>query len=736
MRYPLIYLIAVALLISGFTRPIRAESASLVTVDNLTKEQYLKMAELGLEVIEARAGRLDLLAWPGDLKRLAEADIPFVMQIDDLTAFYKSRYAAPVTMGGFRTLSEIESCLDSLAAIYTGIMTPKFSIGKTIENRDLWVVKVSDNPGTDEDEPEVGYIAMIHSREPAAGASLLHFLIYMLENYGSDPEVTELVNNRELFFLPCQNPDGYAYNQATNPLGGGMWRKNRRDNGDGSFGIDLNRNYGFQWGFDDVGSSPWTDGETYRGPAGFSEPETQHVKDFILSREFVIVHNLHTYSNLEIWPYSYDRIFSHEEDFFKNLGDSMTRYNGYDPGVGWTLYPTNGDADDWGWGDTLSKDRYISLTCEIGSSLDGFWPDPSRIPELVEENIWPNLFLARIADKPYVIGPPKAPTIFDIDSPGTDYTVEWSLADSINPAVSYRLLELQDRQTLIDDCESNYGYWDITRMSLTAARRHSGTTSWYTESENRSHHWLLSVYPYEVKPDDTLRFWMWYAIEQDWDYFYAQISKDGGFTFTNLANELTTSDNPNGTNLGNGITGSSGGWVEAKFGLSAYEGQQVFFRLSYFTDYYYTEEGVYIDDIANVQYFSSTVEVDAAVSDTFYEFTARENGDYWYRVQAADAEGQTGRLSNIAYAHVETAEGCCAGIRGNANNDSEDKTNISDVTFMLTWLFGIPTGPAPACIEEANANGDIQEKANISDVSYLLTWLFGIPSGPAPPACP
>ena len=82
------------------------------------------------------------------------------------------------------------------------------------------------------------------------------------------------------------------------------------------------------------------------------------------------------------------------------------------------------------------------------------------------------------------------------------------------------------------------------------------------------------------------------------------------------------------------------------------------------------------------------------------------------------------------------ASSCCKGVRGNANGDIEDKVNISDVSYLLAFLFGIPTGPEPACWEEASANGDIDEKVNVSDVSYLLAYLFGIPSGPEPPACP
>jgi hypothetical protein len=81
-------------------------------------------------------------------------------------------------------------------------------------------------------------------------------------------------------------------------------------------------------------------------------------------------------------------------------------------------------------------------------------------------------------------------------------------------------------------------------------------------------------------------------------------------------------------------------------------------------------------------------------------------------------------------------QGCCLNIRGNANGDPEDKVNISDVTFLTSYLFGIPSGAAPSCTEEGNANGDPEEKINISDVTYLTSYLFGIPAGAAPPSCP
>lgn len=84
----------------------------------------------------------------------------------------------------------------------------------------------------------------------------------------------------------------------------------------------------------------------------------------------------------------------------------------------------------------------------------------------------------------------------------------------------------------------------------------------------------------------------------------------------------------------------------------------------------------------------------------------------------------------------DLAIACCQGTRGNANGDPDDKINISDVTYLTSYLFGIPSGAPPDCLHEGNVNGDPDEKINISDVTYLTSFLFGDPAGPAPPSCP
>src|SRR6185503_9963018 len=155
------------------------------------------------------------------------------------------------SMGGYLTYSQMMTELDELKTMYPNLITTKSTIGTTAEGRELWMVKISDNPDTDDiSEPGILYTGLYHAREPISMVSLIYFMQYILSQYGTDPEITCLINNRELYFIPCANPDGYVYNQTTNPAGGGYWRKNRRNNGGGIFGVDLNRNFSNNWGYD------------------------------------------------------------------------------------------------------------------------------------------------------------------------------------------------------------------------------------------------------------------------------------------------------------------------------------------------------------------------------------------------------------------------------------------------------------------------------------------------------
>ena len=303
------------------------------------------------------------------------------------------------SMGGYLTLAEVIAELDTLKKMFPTLITSKQSLGNTIENRPVYMVKISDNPEVDEDEPELLYTALHHAREPESMMQMIYFMYYLLENYNSDPAVQYLVNNREMYFIPVVNPDGYEYNRVTNPNGGGMWRKNRRNNG-GSYGVDLNRNYGPDnyWNAPNGGSSTSPSSDTYRGTAPFSEPETQIIRDFLAARKIKNALNYHTYGNYLIFPYGALSAETPDSLIFREFAYDMTRYNNYLVGndmqtVG---YSTRGNSDDYFYdGDTHANGgKIFAMTPEVGNSSDGFWPPQSRIFPLAQENVHPNLYYA------------------------------------------------------------------------------------------------------------------------------------------------------------------------------------------------------------------------------------------------------------------------------------------------------------------------------------------------------
>ena len=199
-------------------------------------------------------------------------------------------------------------------------------------------------------------------------------MYYLLENYGVNDEVTYLVNETEMYFVPCINPDGYIYNQINDPNGGGMWRKNRRDLGNGEFGVDLNRNYGHTWGYDNVGSSGNFSSQTYRR-CPFSEPETQNMRDFCEAHNFEIALNYHTYGDMLIYPWGYDySIFTPDSAEFVEFAMLLTEDNRYIYGTGDQTvgYIVNGDSDDWMYGEQSTKQKIYSMTPEAGPYNYGF----------------------------------------------------------------------------------------------------------------------------------------------------------------------------------------------------------------------------------------------------------------------------------------------------------------------------------------------------------------------------
>lgn len=326
-------------------------------------------------------------------------------------SFFSTNGLPPGSMGGYYTFSQMDAKMNELVAAFPNLVQ-KTSIGLSVEGRNIWCLKISDNVADDENEPEVLYLGLQHAREAITGTSLIFFAQYLTQNYGTNQAVTELVSNREIFIVPCVNPDGYVFNEVHNPGGGGMQRKNRRNVGSditGQKGVDLNRNYGVDWKDCDGASSSCGSGtasnETYWGSAAFSEPETQAVRDLCYARNFVAAFDQHCsgpYYSLPFGRRSYHTMPTLDRHFYTFIPALMGKYNGHRAGDSYATvqYEVAGGAKDW-WllgdiesypGEPNKKGKVYGMTGEAGGG--GFWAPSSQIIELCKNLCFQNMQLA------------------------------------------------------------------------------------------------------------------------------------------------------------------------------------------------------------------------------------------------------------------------------------------------------------------------------------------------------
>ena len=397
-------------LILILTVPLLSQNIKKIKLHLENNSDLQKAYSLSLDLehsISDKEGGLILFVDENEFRAISNSGLNYEILIDDWKAYYNS---LPIpsksekdfikmeserdfgvtgfgfgSMGGYYTLAEIEADLDEMFQLFPNLITQKFSIGTSHEGRTIWAVKISDNPGVNENEPTVGFDALVHAREPQSMATQMYYMWYLLENYGTDPEATYLVDNREMYFVPCFNPDGYDYNRQTDPNGGGMWRKNRRNNG-GSYGVDLNRNFGYMWGYDDLGSSPIPSSETYRGPSAFSEPEAQAIRDFAILNNYGTHFNMHTHGGYILYPWGYIDAETPDSITYREFGALLTSYSGYAFGSGGQLlgYNSNGSIRDWMYGEQILKNKTFGYTIEIG---DAFWPSQSQIYPIAQQNL-------------------------------------------------------------------------------------------------------------------------------------------------------------------------------------------------------------------------------------------------------------------------------------------------------------------------------------------------------------
>jgi murein tripeptide amidase MpaA len=331
---------------------------ALVAVDRVTPRQALAIAQVTDDIWthSPRAGEpLEFRVTPEQLGRLRDLGIEHRIVIEDLQNAVNAERARIDAAGGaadqawyeeYKTLAEHRQRAEEIVAASGGVAHFEI-VGPSLEGREIYSVRIDDPAGAP-GRPVILIIGGQHAREWVSPMTTT----WLVELFaGSDPRAVALRRTFEYVIVPIMNPDGYQYTWDEARL----WRKNRRDNGDGSFGVDLNRNWGHEWG--GAGSSGQGGSDTYRGTGPFSEPELQSYTSYIepfLDRA-VAFFDIHSYGQLILSPWSYTTELPPEIDEYNRLGglmrDAIASVHGasYTAGPGGsTLYLAAGASKDWG----------------------------------------------------------------------------------------------------------------------------------------------------------------------------------------------------------------------------------------------------------------------------------------------------------------------------------------------------------------------------------------------------
>jgi hypothetical protein len=244
--------------------------------------------------------------------------------------------------------------LYQIAADHPGFVDLRV-LGTTHQGREIIAMKVTNEAADvpDGSRPAVLYSSLQHAREWIAIETNRRLLHHFVDNYGTDPEITELIDENEYWFIICANPDGYQFTFE----GQRLWRKNMRDNdGDGTVGngdgVDPNRNFDAHWNYDINGSSSNPGSETYRGESVASEPETQAMQGLIESVKPRLQLNYHSAAELILYAVGWqDQTESVDHPIFVALAGTPDNpaVPGFLPELSSGLYITNGETCDYAY---------------------------------------------------------------------------------------------------------------------------------------------------------------------------------------------------------------------------------------------------------------------------------------------------------------------------------------------------------------------------------------------------
>ena len=563
---------------------------------------------------------------------------------------------------GFYKYQDMLDALDSMATLYPNLITVKAPISTFLThfNNPIYHVKISDDPNTDDPtEPNVLYTAIHHAREPMSMSQTIFYMWYLLENYAISAEVQYLVDNTEMYFVPCLNVDGYLINEVDDPSGFGMHRKNGAPIGTNNPGVDLNRNYSYGW--NTTGVSANVNSDVYPGTSAFSEPETQAIKWLSETYGFKTALNAHSHGNLMLYPIGTTYAeFADHHDYFDDLATHMCSQNNYFPTKSSGLYPASGDSDDYMYkvdNGVGLKDTIFAMTPEVGSD---FWPPQSEVLPTCQGMIFPNLVLSHVTHKYLTVGdtdPSFVQTLtgnfnhivqrLGFESGAITVSIDPILnIQSVGPAIIYDLVWeeevtgafsfvlnpfVQFGDELKYVINTDYGSWiyrdTVTKLfgqmglqvlddasstanwngdwSLTSDASYSPTTS-FTESDGGDYsnnadntYELFQSIDLTTANAAIVSFYAKWAIEADYDYCQFQVSTNGGGTWIGQCALHTLEGTGGGGSVqpnGEPVWEGGSDWTYEEVDLSDYLGQVINVRFRFESDGGATEDGFYFDD--------------------------------------------------------------------------------------------------------------------------------------------
>jgi hypothetical protein len=313
-------------------------------------------------------------------------------------AVYEPKYI-PYEIEHYTYYNDMIIRLQNIANEYDNIVELYSNLGKSYEERIIWVMKISDNPNVKEDEPEVLFVGAHHGNEAIGNEMALYIIDTFTTFYGKDPRITWLVDNHEIWVVPMPNPDGLEYTLNDN-----SWRKNRSPNYISevtpgpfdpklirtSYGTDLNRNYDMEWGDPDGSAVLLQRSGTYAGSEPFSELETQALRDLSLAHNFSVYVDYHSGIEMILYPWGYTSDPTPDNVLFERVAAELERLTGVEERQGYDLYQTNGDSLDW----VYFNRRSLAFTVELSVPK---MPEPNELLPILENHIQIPLYLTGIS---------------------------------------------------------------------------------------------------------------------------------------------------------------------------------------------------------------------------------------------------------------------------------------------------------------------------------------------------